>query len=105
MVYYGLYEYVKRTAIYIFGNFLTSLSTNSFSRRMTFEYNNYKRYLASCNCLDINLFGDIYRTSYQKRTDLRFLSRIYPTMVKAFDVCSTEIHFRMCDITLLFNWK
>jgi len=41
----------------------------------------------------------------QKRTDLRFLSGIYPSMVKAFDVCSTEIHFRMCDITLPFNWK
>jgi hypothetical protein len=70
-----------------------------------FEYNNYKRLLASWKNLDINLFYVIYRTSDKKRRDLRFLSGIHPTMTQAFDVCSTEIHFRMSDITLLFNWK
>jgi len=40
VVQYGLYDYFKETAIYKLSNFLASLSTNSFKRRMMFEYNN-----------------------------------------------------------------
>jgi len=67
VVQYGLYDYVKETAIYKLSNFLASLSTNSFTGRMMFEYNNCQRWLASWKCLDINLFQDIYRTSEQKK--------------------------------------
>jgi hypothetical protein len=41
VVHYGLYDYVKKTAIYKLRNFLASLTSNSFTRRMMFEYNNY----------------------------------------------------------------
>ena len=59
----ALCGYVKGYTMYKLGSFLTSLSTNSFSAVMMFEYNNDKRLLTSWNCLDINLFYDIYRTS------------------------------------------